>query len=82
MQNKQQVGDMAVEVLTRQAGTRAERTGETFQGALKAVLGTEAGRQLGELRDGPHRDERADRWQEDCAPKRATERSRTRKEGH
>ena len=54
---------MAVDVLTRQAGARATRTGEPFEEALKAVLGTEAGHQLGELRDGLHRDESALRWQ-------------------
>jgi hypothetical protein len=80
MQEKQRVADMAVEVLARQAEARAERTGETFEGALKAVLETEAGRQLGELRDGPHRDERAEGWQEDLPRKRAKERSRTRQE--
>lgn len=80
MQKNQRVADMAVEVLTRQAEARAERTGEAFEGALKAVLETEAGRQLGELRDGPHRDESAQRWQEDLPRKRAEERSRARRE--
>jgi hypothetical protein len=78
MQKNQRVADMAVEVLTRQASARAKRTGEAFEGALKAVLETEAGRQLGELRDGPHRDESAQRWQEDLPRKRAEERSRAR----
>jgi len=63
MRKNQRVSDMAVDVLARQAGTRATRTGETFEEALKAVLETEAGRQLGELRDGSHRDESAQRWQ-------------------
>jgi hypothetical protein len=75
MQEDQQVSEMVVEVLARQASTRAERTGEPFEGALKAVLETEAGLQLGELRDGPLGDERARRWQEDLPRERAKERS-------
>ncbi len=76
MHKNQRVADMAVDVLALQAGDRANRTGEPFQEALKAVLETEAGRQLGELRDGPHRDEKADRWQEGIAQERAEERKR------
>jgi hypothetical protein len=67
---------MAVEVLARRVGARVRRTGELFEAALKAVLETEASRQLAELRDGPHGDERAERWQEDLAHKRAQERKR------
>ncbi len=74
MHEKQRVANMAVEVLARQAGARAERTGEPLEGALKGVLETEAGRQLEELRDGPHCDEKAQQWQEDLAPERAKER--------
>jgi hypothetical protein len=76
MQKNQRVADMAVDVLARQAGARAKRTGEAFEVALTAVLKTEAGRQLAKLRDGPHGDERAERWQEDLAHKRAQERKR------
>ena len=81
MQKDQRVADMAIDVLARQAGGRAQRTGEAFEEALKAVLETEAGRQLVELRDGPHRDEEAKRWQEDLARQRGQERNRTRQEG-
>ena len=77
---KQRVADMAAAVLRRQAEARAERLGESVKEALEAVLETEAGRQLGELRDGPHRDEGAQRWQEDLPQKRAKERKRARKE--
>ena len=63
MQENQRVSDMAVEVLTRQASGHAKRTGELLEDALKAVLDTEAGRQLGELRDGPLHDESAQQWQ-------------------
>jgi hypothetical protein len=80
MQKNQRVTDMAVDVLARQAGARAQRTGEPFEEALKAVLETEAGRQLGELRDGPHGYERAQEWQEDLQWERSEERSRARQE--
>ncbi len=80
MQEKQQVAHMAVEVLDRQAGARAERTGEPLEEALKAVLETEAGQQLTGLRDGPHRDEEAERWQDELAPKRAKKRKQARQE--
>jgi hypothetical protein len=76
MQKNQRVAGMAVDVLARQAGARAQRTGEPFEEALEAVLETEAGRQLGELRDGPHRGEEAQRWQEDLPRERIEERHR------
>ena len=78
MKKKQRVGDMADEVLARQARDRAERTGEPFEEALKAVRKTEAGRQLEELREGPHRHERANQWQEDLRQERAEERHQER----
>jgi hypothetical protein len=80
MRKNQRVADMAVEVLARQVGARVRRTGEAFEAALKAVLETEAGRQLAELRDGPHGDEKAEDWQEALAHKRAQERKREQAE--
>ena len=80
MPKEQRVADMATTVLTRQAEARAERTGEPIEEALKAILETEAGRQLRELRDGPHRDQSAERWQQDMARKRSRERARERSE--
>jgi hypothetical protein len=80
MQKDQRVAAMVIDVLARQAGARAQRTGEAVEVALEAVLETEAGRQLVELRDGPHRDDRAEWWQEDLARKRYEERSRARQE--
>jgi hypothetical protein len=80
MHENQRVTDMAIDVLARQAGARAKQTGEPFEEALEAVLETEAGRQLRELRDGPHRDERAKAWQEDLVRERAQERKRKRAE--
>src|SRR5215207_8864148 len=65
MQENQRVSDLALEVLARQASGRAKRTGEPLEDALKAVLDTGAGRQLGELREGPLRDESAQPLQEE-----------------
>ena len=80
MQKNQRVADMAGEVLTRQAEIRAHHTGEAFEDAFESVLKTEAGRQLEELRNGPHRDEKADEWQYDLPRHRAQERRRARQE--
>jgi hypothetical protein len=74
MQQNQSVSEMATEVLARQAGIRAKRTGESLEAALKAVLQTEAGRRLGRLREGVHSDERADQWQPSLLRERAEER--------
>jgi hypothetical protein len=74
MQKNQSVAEMATEVLARQAGARARRTGESLEVALIAVLQTEAGRRLGALRDGEHRDESADQWQSNLPQERAEER--------
>jgi hypothetical protein len=75
MGKKQKVAEMADEVLARQARSRAEWTGEPFEEALEAVMGTEAGRQLKELRNGTHHDETAQEWQEGLARERAEERA-------
>ena len=80
MHNNQRVAEMAVDVLARQAGVRANRTGERFEEALNGVLETEAGHQLKELRDGPHRGERAKDWQKDLVRERAQDRKRERAE--
>jgi len=74
MQKNQSVSEMATEVLARQAGARARRTGESLEEALRAVLQTEAGRRLRQLRDGDHRNERADQWQPNLPRERAEER--------
>ena len=80
MQEKQRVSEMVVEVLARQASGHAKRTGEPLEDALKAVLDTEAGRQLGELHEGAQREESAQQWQEDLPRKRAEVRMRARRE--
>jgi hypothetical protein len=70
------VEEMAGEVLMRQAKARADRTGESIEEALEAVLNTEAGTQLRELRDSPRRDEQSvEEWQVGMARERAQERA-------
>jgi hypothetical protein len=74
MHTKQIVAEMADEILTCQAAARARCRRESFGDALGAVLRTEAGRQLQELRDGIHGFERADKWQENLVRSRAEKR--------
>jgi hypothetical protein len=81
MRANQVVAGMVDEILRRQGVARAQCTGESFEDALSAVLGTEAGRQLQELRDGPHRLERVDDWQASLARQRTKERD-DRLRGH
>jgi hypothetical protein len=74
VQQNQSVSEMAAEVLTHQASARAKRSGESLVEALRAVLQTEAGRRLGQLRDGIHREQRAEQWQPSLQRERAEER--------
>ena len=67
---------MANEVLARQAQAHANQTGVAFKDALESVLETEAGRQLRELRDGPHGYTIASQWQGDLIRRRRRERVR------
>lgn len=80
MQQNQTVADMADDVLVRQAEVRATRTGEAVEEALKTILETEAGQRLRKLRDGPHRDESARRWQEELRRERDEEHNRAQRE--
>jgi hypothetical protein len=80
VQQNQSVSEMATEVLARQAGARAKQTGESLEAALRAVLQTEAGRRLARLRNGIHRNERADQWQPSLSRERAEERRQARLE--
>ena len=73
MRAEQNVKEMAQEVLSRQARALAQRTGEPFVEALEAVLETSAGRQLGELRSGPHEEEEARYWQANLLFERVSE---------
>jgi hypothetical protein len=63
MRAEQTVDEMAEEVLARQARVLAQRTGDPLLEALAAVLETPAGRQLEELRCGPHQHEETRYWQ-------------------
>jgi hypothetical protein len=69
------VEEMANEVLMRQAKARADRSGEPIEEALEAVLNTEAGAQLRELRDVPHDEESVEEWRVGMARERAEERA-------
>ncbi len=71
MHRNMKIDDLTAEVLIRQAKARTRSTGEPFEEALGVVLETEAGWQLEELRDGPHRNKSARRWQEDLPRERA-----------
>jgi hypothetical protein len=73
MRAEQTVNEMAQEVLCRQARALAKRTGEPFVEALEAVVETPAGRQLEELRCGPHRDEETRYWQANLLSERVSE---------
>jgi hypothetical protein len=70
----QTVAQMANEVLTRQAKARTDRSGEPTEEAMEAVLNTEAGKQLRELRDDPYGDEGVEEWQVSIARERARKR--------
>jgi len=69
------VEEMAYEVLMRQAKARAQRTGEPIEEAMEAVMKTEAGAQLRELRDVPHDEGSVEEWQVGMARDRAEERA-------
>ncbi len=75
MSEDRSVEEMANEVLMRQAKVRADRSGEPIEEALEAVLKTEAGTQLRELRDVPHGEESVEEWRVGMARERAEERA-------
>jgi plasmid stabilization system protein ParE len=74
LQRDQTVSEMVEEVLARQAKSLADRTGQSFEGALQLVADTEAARQLRELANGEHRYEKAQEWQASVLWERAEER--------
>ena len=76
MRPEQTVNEMAQGVLWRQAMVLAQRTGEPLIEALEAVLATPAGRQLEELRSGPHQHEEASYWQANLLFERVSEQAR------
>ncbi len=75
MREDQSVAEMANEVLMRQAKRRADRRGVPIEEAMEAVLNTEAGKRLRELRDGPHGEEGVQESQVVAARERAEERA-------
>jgi len=74
MHPEQRVYEMVEEVLQRQATDLCKRSGCSPQEALEAILRTVAGRQLSDLREGPHAQEKAWEWQEGLLWERALER--------
>ena len=67
----QTIYEMVEEVLTNQAKSLAERTGQAFESALEVVADTEAGQQLRELASGEHRHKKAREWQASVRYERA-----------
>lgn len=78
MHKEQRADEVAFEVLSRRAAARAQRTGESFEEALKAVRETGAGRQTGEARDGPGLGGKMEKWREEPAWIRAEEQTEER----
>ena len=73
MHRKQPISEMVEEVLTSQAKSLAEQTGQPFESALGVVADTEADQQLRELANGEHRLEKATEWQARVRFERAEE---------
>jgi hypothetical protein len=74
VQQDQSVSEMAQEVLVRQAKALAHSSGHSLEDAHQAVSDTQAGRQLRDLADGEHRQEKAHHWQAGVFWDRAEER--------
>jgi hypothetical protein len=74
VQQHQSVSEMAQEVLERQAKTLAHQSKQSLEDASQAVSETEAGRQLRDLANGEHRQERAQEWQASVFWERAEDR--------
>jgi len=70
----QSVHEMVEEVLERQAKALADRTGESFELAMRATSKSDAARQLGELARSEYRDQKAAEWQASLPRARAEER--------
>ena len=81
MSDDRSVTEMATVVLMEQAKARAERSGESIEKAMEHVLGTKAGKQLKELRNGPHGEETAEEWRVGMVQKRAENRAEELGEG-
>ncbi len=75
MRDEKSVAEMADEVLMRQARARAGRSEETVEEAMEALVDTVAGKQLTDLRDGPHGEEGVEQWRGGMVRARARERA-------
>ena len=73
MRPEQTLDEMAEEVLSRQTRAQVQRTGQSRAEARAAVIETPAGRQLEELRIGPHQDEEGRYWQANLLFERVSE---------
>ena len=71
MRDDQSIAEMANEVLMCQAKAGADRSGEPIEEAMEAVLNTEAGQQLRDLRNGPHSEESIEQAQVGVARERS-----------
>ena len=74
MREGQTMSGMVEEVPALQAKALAGRIGKPLGAALEAVANTEAGRQLRELANGEHPQEKAQHWQASVLWERAEER--------
>jgi hypothetical protein len=74
VQQDQTVQEMAEEALMRQVKALAHRSGHSLEDARQAVSETEAGRQLRDLANSEHRNEKAQQWQGSVFWDRAEER--------
>lgn len=79
---EQTVSEMVAEVLGRRAEELAERTGRPLERAYEDVTKTAAGRQLGELAEGPHRNEKASDWQAGLLAERVSKERAKGEEAH
>jgi hypothetical protein len=75
LHNEQTVGEMAEEVLVRQARVLVAQTQQPFGRALEAVSNTEAGRALRALAESECRFQRAAKWQANLRLERVQERN-------
>lgn len=82
MRPEQTVLEMVEEVLERQARTQAAWNGLPYEVAMREVAETEAGRQLRELTNGEHRNDRAAEWQASLPWHRLEERHYSWVEGY
>jgi hypothetical protein len=76
MRPEHTMAEMAEEILSRQARTQVQRTGQSHATARAAVIQTPAGCQLEELRSGAHQHEEVRYWQANLLFERARERAR------